>query len=149
MKKLVTILTAAILLFSAFAFATDSDNVNSRVKAAFLNDFATASKVSWEKNSDFYFATFKMNNIDVNAAYNEEGALVGTSRTVESTQLPLNISLALAKKYNGYTLGKKSLELTFEGETHYYITIMNDKMALKLKCATNGSIDVEKKIKKI
>ena len=59
MKKLVTILTAVILLFSAFAFATDSDNVNSRVKSAFLNDFAAASKVSWEKNSEFYFATFK------------------------------------------------------------------------------------------
>lgn len=136
------------MLFSSFAFATDSDKVNARVRSAFLNDFSTASAVSWEKTSDFYFASFKLNDVEVNAAYNEEGTLVGTSRSLESTQLPLNISLALAKKYEGYSISKKALELTFEGETRYYITVQNGAQALKLKCSTNGNIEVEKKIKK-
>jgi hypothetical protein len=149
MKKLVTVLTAAVMLFSTFAFATDSDKVNARVRTAFLNDFSTASAVSWEKTSDFYFASFKLNDVEVNAAYNEEGTLVGTSRSLESTQLPLNISLALAKKYEGYSISKKALELTFEGETRYYITVQNGTQALKLKCSTNGNIEVEKKIKKV
>lgn len=148
MKKLVMNLIAAVMLFSTFAFATDSDNVNARIKAAFLNDFATASDVSWEKSSDFCFARFKVNNIEVNAAYDDNGTLVGTSRAMESTQLPLNISLAVAKKYNGYTLSKNALELTFEGETRYYLTVISNTHALKLKCSTNGSIEVEKKIKK-
>ena len=148
MKKLVTIVAAALTMFSAFAFATDSDKVNARVKAAFLNDFSAASDVSWEKTSDFYFATFKVNNLEVNAAYNEAGELVGTSRPLESNQLPMSISLALAKKYEGYTVSKKALELTFEGDTRYYVTVSNDRQALKLKCTASGNIDVERKIKK-
>src|SRR5450432_2199909 len=99
MKKLVTILTTAAMLFSGFAFATDSDKVNARVKRAFLNDFSAASAVSWEKISDFYFATFTVNKTEINAAYNEEGELVGTSRPLESSQLPINVSLSLTKKY--------------------------------------------------
>jgi hypothetical protein len=148
MKKLVIILTAAVMLFSAFTFATDSDNVNSRVKTAFLKDFSTASDVSWGKTSNFYFANFTLNQVEVSAAYNEQGELVGTSRTLESTLLPLNISLALAKKYEGYDVCKKVLELTFEGETRYYVTIVNNSHILKLKCLTGGDIEVEKKIKK-
>ena len=58
MKKLVTVLTAAVMLFSSFAFATDSDKVNARVRSAFLNDFGSVTAVSWEKTSDFYFAAF-------------------------------------------------------------------------------------------
>ena len=148
MKKLVTVLTAAVMLFSSFAFATDSDKVNARVRSAFLHDFGSITAVSWEKTSDFYFAAFKLNNIEVNAAYNEEGTLVGTSRSIESQQLPLSISLALSRKYEGYDVSKKALELTFEGETRYYVTIQNGTQALKLKCSTNGNIEVEKKIKK-
>ena len=148
MKKSVFILSAALMLFSIFAFATDSDKVNARVKSAFLNDFTTASNVSWELLKDFYFATFILNNVEVSAAYNEQGELVGTSRTIERSQLPIILSMALDKKYEGYTISKKALELAFEGATRYYITVYNDKQALKLKCSPDGNIDVERKIKR-
>ncbi|MEO5893850.1 MAG: hypothetical protein ABIQ31_26575 [Ferruginibacter sp.] len=148
MKKLVSLLTAAAMLFSSFAFATDSDKVNARVKTAFLADFSAASAVNWEKISDFYFATFMINKAEVNAAYNEDGELVGTSRPLETAQLPINISLALSKKYDGYTVSPRALELTYDGTTYYYVNISNDRLALKLKCSPNGNIDVERKIKK-
>lgn len=137
------------MLFSAFTFAMDSDNVNARVKTAFIKDFAAASDVSWGKTSEFYFATFTLNHVEVNAAYNEQGELLGTSRALESSQLPLSVSLAIAKKYDGYDISKKVLELTFEEETRYYVTVVNSTHILKLKCSANGEIVVEKKIKKI
>ena len=149
MKKLVTILTAAVMLFSAFTFAMDSDNVNARVKTAFIKDFSAASDVSWGKTSEFYFATFTLNHVEVNAAYNEQGELLGTSRALESSQLPLSVSLAIGKKYDGYDISKKVLELTFEEETRYYVTVVNSTHILKLKCSANGEMVVEKKIKKI
>lgn len=148
MKKLTTLLSAAIILLSSFAFASDSDNVNARVKAQFENDFSAASNVSWEKTSDFYFATFMLHNIEVNAAYNDLGELVGTSRALEASQLPLNISMEIAKKYDGYKISPRALELTFEGTTRYYVTVENEKQALKLKCLNSGNIEVEKKLKK-
>ena len=137
------------MLFSAFTFAMDSDNVNARVKTAFIKDFSTASDVSWEKTSEFYFATFTLNHVEVNAAYNEQGELLGTSRALESSQLPLSVSLAIGKKYDGYDISKKVLELTFEEETRYYVSVVNSTHILKLKCSVNGEIVVEKKIKKI
>jgi len=148
MKKVTTILTAAIMLFSAFAFANEGDKVNEKVKAAFISDFSAASNVSWEKTSEYYFATFTINQIEVNAAYNEAGELVGFSRVVEVAQLPIGISLALAKKYPGYTLAKRAIELTYEGDTRYYLTVVNEQQTLKLKCTVNGNIELERKIKK-
>src|ERR1700712_1842071 len=119
MKRSVTVLSAAILLLSSYAFATDSDKVNVRVKTAFSNDFSSASSVTWEKISDFYFATFTLNKIEVNAAYDEDGELVGTSRQMESAQLPVNVSLAIAKKFEGYAISQRALELTYDDETSY------------------------------
>jgi hypothetical protein len=148
MKKVLTVLTAAAMLFSSVAFATDSDQVNARVKAAFLSDFSSASNVTWEKISACYVATFTMNQLETSAAYNEDGELVGTSREIASTQLPMNISVAIAKKYEGYSVSKKSLELVFDGLTNYYLAVENDHQLLKLKCSISGNIEVESKTKK-
>ena len=129
-------------------FPKISDNVNGRVKAAFASDFSTASSVSWEKVSDFYFAKFTVNQVEIDAAYNEDGDLVGTSRSMAFSELPVCISMALAKKYKSYIVSKKALELTCNDITNYYITVVNDRQALKLKCSPNGLLMVEGKIKK-
>ena len=78
----------------------------------------------------------------------EKGELVGTSRRITAEQMPLSISLAIAKKYEGYLVDKSVVELTFEGVTKYYVTVSNQSQALKLKCYSNGELEVERKIKK-
>ena len=148
MKKLMAILTASAMLISSFAFAIDSDKVNARIQAAFSDDFSGATDVTWEKGRDCYLATFTFNSIQVNAAYNEDGELLGTSREMQSSQLPLPISLALGKKYEGYSVSERTLELTFEGVTNYYLAVENSRQLLKLKCSINGNIEVASKIKK-
>ncbi len=148
MKKLTTVLTAIVMLFATSAFAKDGDNVTAKVAAAFKTDFSQVNNVSWEKTSNFYFATFQFNNITVDAAYNEDGELVGVSRKIASAQLPLNVTLELAKKFSEYTVSAQAFELNYEGQTSYYLTVENSKQVLKLKCYSNGDIDVESKIKK-
>ncbi|MEP7255847.1 MAG: hypothetical protein ABI666_08710 [Ferruginibacter sp.] len=148
MKKFKTVLTAIVMLFASSAFAMGPENVSPKVKAAFENDFSKASKVNWEKTSDFYFASFTLNNVKVDAAYNEEGELIGTARGISAEQMPLNVSLAIAEKYDGYKVDKTAIELTYEGQTRYYITIENENQALKLKCYSNADLEVESKSKK-
>lgn len=148
MKKLSTVFTAIVMLLTSTAFAADGDNVSAKVKAAFITDFSGAKQVNWEKTSDFYFASFTLNNVNVDAAYNEEGELVGTSRRIEAAQIPLNVQLELSKKFTGYTLATKAIELTYEGQTNYYINAENDKQIVKLKCSSSGEIETESKIKK-
>ncbi len=148
MKKFATVLTAIVMLFATSSFAMDGDNVTAKVKAAFETDFSKAKQVNWEKISDFYFASFQLNDVSIDAAYNEEGELVGTSRKIASAQIPLSVSLELAKKYFEYTISEHAYELNFEGQTSYYITAENSKQALSLKCYSNGDIEVTSKTKK-
>jgi hypothetical protein len=148
MKKITTILTAALMLFSIFAFANEGEKVSAEVKAAFKKDFSSASAVSWEKSKGYYFATFTINELETNAAYSETGELVATSRTIEFNQVPLSVSLALSKKYPGYTLPKMAMELNYAGITSYFVNVENDRHFLKLRCSGSGDIQVERKLKK-
>lgn len=148
MKKASIVFTAIVMLFASTAFATTGEKVTAKVKAAFTNDFSGASLVNWEKTSDFYFASFTLNKVKIDAAYNEEGELVGTSRRIDVAQLPLSISLELTKKMEGYAIAPTALELIYEGQTRYYITAQNDKQVVKLKCSISGDIEIESKSKK-
>jgi len=147
MKKIKTVLTAIALLFTISSFAMEPEKVSAVVKAAFENDFSKASQVSWEKSNDFYFASFTLNNLNVDAAYTESGELVGTSRKISAELMPLNISMAIAEKYAGYQVDKSVIELTFEGVTRYYVNVSNKNEAVKLKCYSTGELDVERKTK--
>lgn len=147
MKKFKTILTAIVMLFALSSFATEPEKVTQVVKTAFEEDFSKATQVNWKKSNDFYFASFMLNNERVDAAYNEEGELLGTSRNITSEQMPLSVSMAIAEKYKGYKLANSAIELTFAGQTRYYITIGDNKQVLNLKCFSNGDIEVESKSK--
>ena len=150
MKKSTTILSAAALLFSASIFAADSaeTSVSSKANSAFRKDFSSAQNVSWQKKNDVYFVSFDVNNNSREAAYNEQGELVGASRLITSAELPLAVSLAVAKKYEGYIVAKIATEITYENETNYYINVGNESQLLRLKCSVNGDITVDSKTKK-
>ncbi len=156
MKKIKTVLTAIVTLLSVSSFALrapvakgpEPEKVTAAVKAAFESDFTKASVVSWQKTDEFYFASFLLNNVNVEAAYTETGELVGTSRKISAEQVPLSISLALAEKYKGYQVDNTFTELTFASVTRYYVTVTNEKQTLRLKCFSDGDIQIENKVKK-
>jgi hypothetical protein len=148
MKKLTTLLTAMILLFSASAFASGGEEVTAKVKLAFEKDFVDAKNVNWNKKGNYYFANFMMKDKELDIAYNEDGEIVGTSRKVSITQLPLILSLTLSHKYGKYSIPMEATELNYNGETHYYVTVDNDKQILRLSCNPNGEVSIDKKIKK-
>jgi hypothetical protein len=149
MKKLQTVFAAALLLFATSAFAARGpEKVSPKVKAEFERSFTRALNVNWEKSNDIYFANFELDAKEVSAAYNETGELLGISRIIATTQLPLNISMAVANKYAGYAVAKTATEMTYEGQTSYYVTVENDKQVVKLKCSATGEICVDRKNKK-
>jgi hypothetical protein len=149
MKNFKTILAAAALLIATSSFASGGDNVSTKVKAAFLNNFGKAEQVSWTEKSDFYFAHFNLNGIASEAAYTADGELLGTSRKIDASQLPLALTLELSKRYLGYAVSAEVTELNFEGSTRYYITVQNNTQVVDLKGNGNGELDVVKKSKKV
>lgn len=149
MKKFRTIVAAAIMLFATSAFATPGpDKVLAIVKAEFEKDFSGAKKVTWEQKDDFYFASFILNSKEVSAAYNEKGELLGVSRDILTSQLPLNILMAISEKFAGYEVANNATEIVYGGQTSYYLCIEGDKKILKLKCNSDGELMVESKVKK-
>ena len=155
MKKIKTVLTAIVMLLSISSFATetkkvspDPEKVTPVVKAAFESDFSKATLVKWDKTDEFYFASFLLNNVKVDAAYTEAGELLGTSRRIAAEQMPLSISVALAENYGGYEVDNSVVELTFTSVTRYYVTVSNKSQTVKLKCYSNGELEVESKTKK-
>lgn len=147
MKKIVTMITAAVLLSTA-VFANDGNKVSNRVRLAFQNDFATATQVNWEVKNNFYFAEFKVGNTTFSAAYDEDAVLVASSRTIQLQLLPMAVTQELQRRYAGYTIARNITELVFQNETNYYITAGNEKQVLYLKASANGIIEVERKVKR-
>lgn len=150
MKKIKIMFTALVMLLSisSFALSPNPDVVTQAVKTAFENDFSKATKVTWEKTDEFYFASFLLNNVKTDAAYTETGELIGTSRKIKAEQMPLSIAVAIADNYDGYVVDNTVVELTYASVTRYYVTVSNENRTVKLKCYSNGDLEVESKIKK-
>ena len=147
MKKLAGILTALILFLSVSSFALDEGTVTAKIKSSFEKTFESASDVTWTNSDGFYFVKFRINDQVLEAAFDEEGQLLGASRFIALSQLPLNIELALKNQYAGYTLGESVNELTTDGQASYYISAENSKHRLTIKAGPSGVLTVTKKAK--
>jgi len=147
MKKMTLVLTAIVTLFASTTFAADGEKVTERVQYFFQQDFAKVTNLAWKKTAEFYFATFTVDNQQMQAAYNQDGELVGSSKEISTSTAPKAVTDAIAKKYAGYDVSATSTELTFDGRTSYYVVISNNKAVLKLKVDSEGAINVESKKK--
>jgi len=145
MKKLTTIIAALFLLCAASAF-TPID-VSSKVKAVFEQDFSPVSAVKWTSYENIYVASFKEKGANVSAAYTLEGQLICTGRSIELSQLPLNVTRALENKYAGYKINPEVVEMSTD-VTYYVIYAENNKFKLKISADPSGNLMVENKTKK-
>lgn len=148
MKKITTILAVLVIMISGTAFANTGDKVTKTVQAAFDHQFSGAEEISWEITADFYFATFSLDKKSMTAAFNEDGELVGISRKLLFSEIPLNVSQSVKNSFTGYTIRDSVTEIMYDGQTFYYVTACNQNKTLKLKCFSDGEITIEKKIKK-
>lgn len=147
MKKVSIILVALGLFISSATMAFPEDKVALSVKTAFNANFSKAVKVKWDKVEEFYFATFELDNKEVNVAYNEAGEMVGSSELLKIDQLPLLTQIALREQYGQYQHSPQVYRITCNGETVYYVTAISESRLLKLKCSDEGSISVVQKTK--
>lgn len=149
MKKLTSVLCALslIILASSFTFPKD-DAVSAKIKSAFEKIFTSASDVNWKKENGFYIVSFKVDNKDCSAAYNEKAELLSATRTISLSLLPLSISLALQNKYGDYIIEKSVTEVTVSAETSYYIRAENSRRSVTIKANSSGDLSVENSVKK-
>jgi len=144
------ILTLALLLSLSLSniFAnTNEEVVNSKAANSFKKEFTQAQEVKWENGKDFVKATFKMNDQVMIAYYTNGGVLLGVTRNITITQLPINL-LTDVKKNHSNTWISDLFEVTTNDETNYYITLEDADQTLVLKSTGSTGWSTFKKQKK-
>jgi hypothetical protein len=144
MKKLII---AAAMFVSASAFAA-KEEVNEKVLNAFNTDFTSAQKVEWTISSDYFKASFDMNGQRVFAYYNTTGELMGLTRNIPSSQLPVKLQSNLKKNYDSYWISDL-FEVSNSDGTSYYVTLENGDNKVVLKSVSGSDWSTYKKDRKI
>ncbi|MDE3143049.1 MAG: hypothetical protein KGL19_02760 [Bacteroidota bacterium] len=142
MKKLfIAVLFVAAIGTSAFANPT---TVNYKILNSFGTDFKGAENVSWKVTSEFVKASFVYENTKLNAFYNLDGELIGTSKTFELNKLPKKALETITKKYPypPYKLGE-CIEMTYpDGEKNYFLSFEINNETLVIQVSRAGEISV-------
>ena len=143
MKKVITLLTCALLTAGVFA----SYDPNERVLKSFNETFSGAEDVKWEEYPTYYTVSFTNSGIRSKVNYDLEGNMLGSIRYYAPHLLPLNV-INKVKKENP----KKKLfgvtEVTFGADVVYYIKLEDDKHWTTVKVDANGNTEVFEKYKK-
>lgn len=145
MKKLLfAALLAVSVATSAFAEGT---NVNISVLNNFKTEFKNAANISWVSKDDFAKATFTVNNVKMEAFYNLQGELIGTSKSINLNELPVNAKRAFAKKYAGYTV-KEVIHFEQSDEAAYFLSAESETESIIFKVGHNEQLTTFKHTKK-
>lgn len=92
---------------------------------------------------DNYLVTLKEKNETFRAVYDKTGQLRSSKHIIEQTQLPGEVTSAIAAKYPDWTIVKDSEKITYkEGKTKeaYKVEIQKDKTRRNLFLSNSGSI---------
>lgn len=139
-----------IIAFSLFislsSFANGIDN-NEKIKTAFAEKFADAKEVSWNSTSSYIKASFRLNDQVMFAYYSTDGALLGVSRNLLSSSLPIRLQTEIRKlSANGWIA--ELFEYASDDENSYFATIENADQKVFLKSAVNNGWSVVRREKK-
>ncbi len=148
MKKIIAILTIALISTTTVAFADNNRAIdNSRVLTAFHEKFSTTSNVSWYKTKGGYIARFTLHSSKVTAHFDESGHLITTSRTITDSELPLRVITGLIKKYPDQKIHHIT-EFNNEEGSVYVIILESDSNWTTLKVTANSEISLIKSLQK-
>jgi hypothetical protein len=140
-------LLALVVLVSSLAVNAADENVSDKVLNAFKTEFTTASQVEWSTGPNYYKASFVFNDKHVFAFYNAEGRLLGLTRNITTSELPLKLQADLKKNYDTYWISDL-FEAAREEGTSYYLTLEDADTRLVLKASADNSWAVYQKTKK-
>ena len=146
-SKITTLLLSAVFLTTSIFASNIGGNVNSQVLSAFTSKFTEAKHISWSKSDNYVKASFQMNGQHMFAYYAETGELMGVSRHLTSSQLPINLQSEV-KRISPDSWITELFEYATESETTYYMTIENAEQKIHLKSESAHSFVVFRKTKK-
>ena len=143
MKKLfITALVALAIGTTAFA---GPKSISASVTKHFTNTFTKAQNVTWKSDEQFDKVSFVLNNEKVEAFYDVQGELIGTSKTIAFDKLPKSAIQTITTKYTfpDYQV-KECIEFqnVNNNETNYYVSFTTKNEYIALEITRSGSVSV-------
>jgi len=132
MKKVIAGLILGCIILVNSAFANTNDNVTEKVAAAFKHEFVQAKEVNWQKADTYFKAVFKLNEDILTAYFSVEGELMGVTRNLLSTELPINLQTSLKRDYADYWI-TDLFEYAKKETSGYYVTVENGDQRITLQ----------------
>jgi hypothetical protein len=141
-------LVFGLLAIMGVSNAYPSEKVSPKVLASFKSEFSSAKNVEWETGSNYFRATFSMNEQRIFAYYTVDGELMSVARYISSIQLPINLFSNLKNDYSKYWISDLFEVSNSEG-LHYYVTLETADTKLMMRSSNGGSWSTYSKNKKI
>ena len=145
MKKIITLI-AVLATFACTLYAHEPDSVNPRIIAVFNKTFAGATNVKWETIDTYARATFTVQGQSMYVYFSPDARQHIVTRQLAPDQLPINLSTQLNEIVEG---GKivELFEVLSNGETTYYVSVLNETHSRIYKASASGYWHIFKKEK--
>lgn len=119
---------------------TISTKVNEHFAAAFKN----AKNVAWKTTDKFDKASFVLGGEKIQAFYDAEGELLGTSKTMAFDKLPKSALQIITTRYTypGYQLQDCIEFVKTTNEKNYYVSLSNKNVTVILEITEEGVLRV-------
>ncbi len=142
MKKFF-ILALAALAIGTSAFAGPAA-IKTKVTEHFNASFSAAKNVTWKSSERFDKVSFVLNNEKVDAFYDTEGDLIGTSKTMAFDKLPKSAIETITTKYTFPEFQLKDcIEFTSAtNEKNYYVSFEKKSETVVIEITKAGVVSV-------
>ncbi len=146
MKKIVFVI--GLLAVMVVGNAYPSEKVSPKVLSSFKSEFSNATDVEWETGTNYFKASFSLNEQRIFAFYNLEGEMISIARYISSLQLPINLYTSLKNSYSKYWISDL-FEVNNNEGLHYYVTIETAETKLMMQSSNGGAWSIYNRTKKI
>ncbi|TWI81134.1 putative PepSY-like beta-lactamase-inhibitor [Lacibacter cauensis] len=141
MKKLASMLVAAVITSLTFAQKIQEKDVPASVKTSFQKHYPSIKEVKWDKEGEKFEASFDLNKIDNSVLFDAQGNILEAEVEIELNQLPKGILEYVASNYKGQKV-KEAAKITDARGT---VTYEAEIKGLDLLFDSNGKFIKETK----
>lgn len=140
-KKLIFL--SCLLLATTLLMAKPGE----KLLRSFNQSFPLAENVKWHEDAAGYLVSFTQLGIITKVSYDKSGTYLNSLRYYDESKLPLNILLAVKKKFSGKTIFGVT-EFSNEEEVTYHIKLQDEKNWYTVKATSDASLMIEERLKK-
>ncbi len=142
MKKILFIAAALLIATTSLLAGPTEKLIN-----VFNSTFPQAQNIKWHEDENGYLVSFTQSGKYAKATYDRNGQFLSALKYYRENDLPVNILLAVRKKYVSETI-ESVTELTTAEGVSWFINLSDEKKWSVVKASGDGAIALQYSYKK-